>query len=144
MGRHKKKRLFGPGDESAVLIIVLHTSSVLVTVHKQKQKKKPKLIQPGKTFRLMFGIFPEFGGLLQDAGRFYRNFRSKSKTPVCNHFGPHGALCLALRWAVGLVGALLCFSRVADSPTWCAVRRGCSLGARSVLCTVKLAGLSAV
>ena len=39
----------------------------------------------------MFGIFPEFGGLLQDAGRFYRNFRSKSKKPVCNHFGPHGS-----------------------------------------------------
>ena len=86
-GTTQKKRLFGPGDESAVLIIVLHTSSVLVTVH---QKKKPKLIQPGKSFRLMFGIFPEFWNLLQDPGRFYRNLRSKSKTPVGNHFGPHG------------------------------------------------------
>ena len=32
-GTTQKKRLFGPDDESAVLIIVLHTSSVLVTVH---------------------------------------------------------------------------------------------------------------
>ena len=27
---------------------------------------------------------------MQDAGRFYLNLRSKSKTPVCNHFGRHG------------------------------------------------------
>ena len=39
-GSTQKKRLFGPGDESAVFIIVLHTSSVLVTVHKKKEKKK--------------------------------------------------------------------------------------------------------
>ena len=54
------------------------------------KKKKPTSIQPGKTFRLMFGIFPEFGGLLQDAGRFCRNFKSKSKTLVGNHFRRHG------------------------------------------------------
>ena len=50
----------------------------------------------------MFGIFPEFGGLLQDAGRFYRNFRSKSKTPVGNHVRRHGNPCKAIatvyRW----------------------------------------------
>ena len=38
----------------------------------------------------MFGIFPEFWSLLQDAGRFYLNLRSKSKTPVGNHFRRHG------------------------------------------------------
>ena len=55
----------------------------------------------------MFGIFPEFWGLLQDAGRFYRNWRSKSKTPAGSHFGRHGTLdgprvtenhCLAERY----------------------------------------------
>ena len=35
-----KKRLFGPDDESAVLIIVLHTSSALVTVRASKKKAK--------------------------------------------------------------------------------------------------------
>ena len=77
-GTPQKKRLFGPGDESAVLIIVLHTSSVLVTVH---QKKKPKLIQPGKRFRSMFGIFPEFGGSFTRSRSLYRNFRSILKNP---------------------------------------------------------------
>ena len=38
-GTTQKKRLFGPGDESAVLIIVLHTSSVLVTVHQKKKSQ---------------------------------------------------------------------------------------------------------
>ena len=61
-GSTQKNRLFGPGDESAVLIIVLHTSPVLVTVHKEK-KKTPKLIQENH-----FGIFPEFRGLSQDPG----------------------------------------------------------------------------
>ena len=37
-GSTQKKRLFGPGDESAVFIIVLHTSSVLVTVHQKKSQ----------------------------------------------------------------------------------------------------------
>ena len=95
--KSRKKRVFTAQHSTAQRMTarrsVIHPSScpssVLVTVH---PKKKPKLIQPGKTFRLMFGIFPEFGGLLQDAGRFYQNFRSKSKTPVGNHFGPHGTL----------------------------------------------------
>ena len=67
-GTTQKKRLFGPGDESAVLIIVLHTS-VLVTVRASKQKKKPKLFRQQNHY----GLFPEFGGLLQDPGCFYRN-----------------------------------------------------------------------
>ena len=50
-------------------------SSVLVTVH--QEKKKPKLIQTGKSFWHHFGIFPEFRCLSQDPGRFYRNWRSK-------------------------------------------------------------------
>ena len=70
-GSTQKKRLFGPGDESAVLIIVLHTSSVLVTVH---QKKKAKINSDRK---IIMAIFPEFGSLLQDPRRFYRNWRSK-------------------------------------------------------------------
>ena len=80
-GTTQKKRLFGPGDESAVVIIVLHTSSVLVTVH-QKKKNKTKLIQPGKRFRSMFGIFPELGGSFTGCRSLYRNFRSILKTPV--------------------------------------------------------------
>ena len=62
------KRLFGPGDESAVLIIVLHTSSVLVTV---RATKNAKIISDRKI------IFPEFVGLLQDPGYFYWSWRSK-------------------------------------------------------------------
>ena len=41
-------------DESAVLIIVLHASSVLVTV--RASKKKPKLIQTGKSLWPFSGI----------------------------------------------------------------------------------------
>ena len=58
-GSTQKKRLFGPGHESAVLIIVLRTTSVLVTVH---QKKKPKLIQTGKSFWHFPGIRGSFTG----------------------------------------------------------------------------------
>ena len=68
-----KKRLFGPGDESAVLIIVLHTSSVLVTVRASK-RKKAKINSDRK---IIMAIFPEFGGLLQDPGYFKRIWRSK-------------------------------------------------------------------
>ena len=82
----RKKRLFGPGDESAVLIIVLHTSSVLVTVH-QKKKKAKKLIQTGKSlwpFSRNSGVFCRIPLIFTGIGG-----RNK-KTPVCNHFGRHG------------------------------------------------------
>ena len=61
-----KNRLFGPGDESAVLLIVLHTSSVLVTVRASK-RKKAKINSDRK---IIMAIFPEFGGLLKDPGHF--------------------------------------------------------------------------
>ena len=55
-GSTQKKRLSGPGDESAVLIIVLYTSSVLVTVLKKK------LIQTGKSLWPFPGILGSFAG----------------------------------------------------------------------------------
>ena len=69
-GSTQKRRLFGPGDESAVFIIVLHTSSVLVTVH---QVKNAKINSVRKIILARYGIFPEFGYLLQDPSRFYLN-----------------------------------------------------------------------
>ena len=83
-----KKRLFGPSDESAVLIIVLHTSAVLVTIRASK-KKKAKIISDRK---IIMAIFPEFGFfffcriLVIFTGIGGRN----KKTPAGNHFGPHG------------------------------------------------------
>ena len=83
-GSTQKKRLFGPGDESAVLIIVLHTSSVLVTVH----KKKAKINSDRK---IIMAIFPEFMGISQDPGYFTGIGGRNKKTPVCNHFRRHGS-----------------------------------------------------
>ena len=78
-GSTKKKRLFGSGDESAVLIIVLHTSSVLVKVRASK-RKKAKINSDRK---IIMAIFPEFGGLLQDPGYFYGiGGRNKKRRPV--------------------------------------------------------------
>ena len=54
-GTTQKKRLIGPGDESAVLITVLHTSSVLVTV----QKKKDKIDSARKNISAHVYHFPE-------------------------------------------------------------------------------------
>ena len=85
----KKKRLFGPGDESGSGD---HRASHIISAgHRASKKKKPKLIQPGKRFRSMFGIFPEFRGLLQDAVVFYRYLEVEIKNN-CNHFGRHGNL----------------------------------------------------
>ena len=78
-----KNGCFGPGDESAVLIIVLHTSSVLVTV--RASKKKRKLIQTGKSlwpFSRNSGVF--CGILVIFTEKEGRN----KKTRSCNHFGP--------------------------------------------------------
>ena len=55
-----QKRLFGPGEESAVLIIVFHTSSVLVTV--RASKKKSKLIQKGTSLWSFFWNSGSFKG----------------------------------------------------------------------------------
>ena len=59
-GSTQKKRLFGPSDESAMLIIVLHTSSVLVTA--RAKKKKTALIQTGKSLWSFSGIRGSFAG----------------------------------------------------------------------------------
>ena len=60
-----QKRLFGPehGDESAVLIIVLHTSSVIVAVRAGNHHDH----------------FPDFGGLLQGPGYFGPELEVKIK-----------------------------------------------------------------
>ena len=90
-GSTQKKRLFGPGDESAFLIIVLHTSSVLVTVRASKEKK-PKLIQTGKS---SWPLSRNSRGLLQDPGCFSPKLKVEMKKPGPVIISlPHGILLL--------------------------------------------------
>ena len=72
------KQLFGPeiGDESAVLIIVFHPSSVLVTMRaKEIFTFFSRKILPDNHF----GRLLEFGGLLQDPGYALLEFLVKIK-----------------------------------------------------------------
>ena len=70
-----------------MLIIVFHPSSVLVTV---RAKKKKQFVQENFLPDNHFGRLPECGGLLQDTGYALLEFRVKIKTPVGNHYYPHG------------------------------------------------------
>ena len=75
-GTTQKKRLFGPGDDSAVLIIVLHTSSVLVTVH---QKKKAKINSARKIISAHVWHFPGIRGSFAGCRSFLPEFQVEIK-----------------------------------------------------------------
>ena len=67
-GTTQKKRLSGPGDESAVLIIVLPSSSVLVTVHHKKKFSQEKHFG-SESFAGCRSFLPEFEVEIKNAGR---------------------------------------------------------------------------
>ena len=57
-------------------------SSLLPSYPVSRQKKSHNQFSQEKHFGSCLEFSRNFGGLSQDAGRLYRNFRSKSKTPV--------------------------------------------------------------
>ena len=82
-----KKRLFGPGDESAVLIIVLHTSSVLVTVRASEKKAK---INSGR--EIIVAISRNSGVFCRILVVFTEIENRNKKPRSGNHFDPHGKI----------------------------------------------------
>ena len=116
-----------------MLIIVLHTSSVLVTV-RATRKKKAKI---NSDREIIMTILSEFGSLLRGPSCFGPELEVEKRNPIGNHFG-HGKL---------LKATLFKFSSLNTLPVPCSVRSvffSTFEAFTEICCPVQFAGLASL